>query len=221
MFNPNFDVDSIKKNKKKGEALWMLSFTDMSLVLLCFFALMLSMSSLDKTRYENLKEGMKSESGGQTKESLDKLAEKIRQEIHRRRLQDFAEVKLDIDGLAVELKDRLLFAPGSDQPNKQTAEKVKGVLAVIAKAPTKYKVLIEGHTDDTPMRGGKYPTNWELSSARSLAMMRTLKGLGVKEERSSIVAFAHTQPRFPVTGLKGDALQKARAGNRRVVIRLE
>lgn len=198
-----------------------MSFSDMSLVLLCFFVLLLSMSTINKTRYDNLKDGMTAKEGENNKETLEALAQKIQEEIKRKKLQSFAEVKLDIDGLSVELKDRLLFAPGSARPNQQFDKHVKGVLNIISKSPDRYKAIIEGHTDDTPMRGGRYKSNWELSSARGIVMMKKLKSLGFKEERSSVVSYAHTQPKVAITGLKGDALKKARASNRRVVIRLE
>jgi flagellar motor protein MotB len=51
--------------------------------------------------------------------------------------------------------------------------------------------------------------------------MRQFAAKGVREDRMSVQAYAHTKPKKPVTRLKGLALDQARAANRRVVIRIE
>jgi chemotaxis protein MotB len=126
-----------------------------------------------------------------------------------------------MNGLSLEFRDQTLFAPGSAAPNPATAPVINEVMATIAKAPGNYKMVFEGHTDDTPVGRGKYRSNWDLASARGVALLDDFKARGVAEKRMSVVAFAHTRPKIKVDGLTGEALKKARAANRRVVIRLE
>jgi chemotaxis protein MotB len=94
-------------------------------------------------------------------------------------------------------------------------------MKVLAMAPADYKLIFEGHTDDVPISGKKFRSNWELSAARGIALLNDFKVRGVAETRMAVRAFAQTKPKIPLTGLKGVPLDNARAANRRVVIRLE
>jgi chemotaxis protein MotB len=191
-----------------------------------FFVLQLSFSTPDKRKYDNLSSAIKeqqapSAAAAVKQENLATLSDKVRQVIKQKNLSSVAEVSLDVDGLAVEFKDQSLFAPGSAEPNPAYAKTLDQVLAVIAKSPGEYKLIIEGHTDDVPVAGGRYASNWELSSARGIALLSAFRARGVSEKRMAVEAFAHTRPKVPVADLTGDALRKARAANRRVVIRLQ
>jgi chemotaxis protein MotB len=214
-----------KSRVKKGEGLWLMSFSDMSLILMSFFVLQLSFSTPDKRKYDNLssaiKEQQQAHAAAQARQdNLSTLSEKVRQVIKQKQLESVAEVSLGVDGLAVEFKDQTLFAPGSAAPNPAYAKTVDQVLAVIANSPGEYKLVIEGHTDDVPI-AGRYGSNWELSAARGIALLNAFHARGVNEKRMAVEAFAHTRPKVSVKGLVGDELRKARAANRRVVIRLQ
>ena len=80
---------SLKKPEtKKSEALWMMTFSDMSFILMCFFALLLSFSKPNKNQFENVVEGMVKEKKYDPKKpkNLSELEKLIRREIKRRKL---------------------------------------------------------------------------------------------------------------------------------------
>ena len=83
---------------------------------------------------------------------------------------------------------------------------------------------MEGHTDNVPMRSKKFPSNWELSSARANTIATMLiNRLKYPEKSISIVGFADTRPKVSYkdqsgTPLKGGELKDARRANRRVEI---
>ena len=211
-----------KKPPRKQEALWLMSFSDMSLVLMCFFVLLLSMSTVDAKRFDHVTDSLQSEVSERTKESLQDLFERIQQEIRVRKLQKKVEASYTNDGIHVEFKDGSLYASGSAKTNKQMAKTVNSVLEIIADAPAKYELEIEGHTDDVPLRGHRrYRNNWELSAARSITLMKQLARKGVREDRMGILALAHTRPKIDPSGLKGGELRRARASNRRVIINID
>ena len=139
------------KKVRKQEALWLMSFSDMSLVLMCFFILLLSMSTMDKKRFEHVSDNIQSVVKERTKESLQDLFDKIQKEIKNRNLQEKVEAVYDVDGIHVEFKDGL-FASGSTRTNRKMARTVKSVLEIIAKSEKKYNLNIMGHTDDVPLR---------------------------------------------------------------------
>lgn len=180
---------------------------------------MLSMSTFSKAKFDNVRDTISEKT--KSKENLQTINDKVLKEIKKKKLENVVEVKLDYDGLAIEFRDKLLFAPGSAKANPQSEDTIKQVMAIIASSPDKYRIVVEGHTDDTPLSGkGEFKSNWELSSARSLSLLKQFNERGVNESRMEIVSLAHTKPKVPYLALKGPELEKARAANRRVVIRL-
>ena len=210
-----------KFSRKKDEGLWLMSFSDMSLILMSFFILQLSFSTVNQQKADVLREAVQSKKFESKKDSVTAVSKRITSEIQRLKLNNSALVTVDPNGVVVEFKDGLLFSVGSADSNPQFTEVVGQIMKVIATAPNLYKLKIEGHTDDVPIKGGKFASNWELSASRGISLMRQFVSRGVLEQRMSVQAFAHTRPKKPVTGLTGKELEQARAANRRVVIRIE
>lgn len=74
---------------------------------------------------------------------------------------------------------------------------------------------IDGHTDIVPIRGGRYASNWELSTARAISVVNYLIGMGVPAERLAAAGFGEFQPLEPGTG------PAALAMNRRIELKLD
>lgn len=212
----------IKKfTRKKDEGLWLMSFSDMSMILISFFILQLSFSTINQQKADVIREAVQSKKFEAKKDSITAVSQRIQSEIQRLKLEDSANVSVDSTGVVVEFKDGLLFSVGSADGNPKFSTVVGNVMKVIAAAPNLYRLKIEGHTDDVPIKGPKFASNWELSAARGIHLMREFVTRGVKEDRLSVQAFAHTRPKKPTAGLQGKDLEQARAANRRVVIRIE
>ena len=92
---------------------------------------------------------------------------------------------------------------------------MKQVGQVLASLPEKY-IQVEGHTDNNPIYGQlqkRYPTNWELSTARATTVLRYLiEQSGMNREHFSATGYADTQP------VKSNETEEGRAQNRRVEI---
>lgn len=210
-----------KMKAEMGEGLWLMSFSDMSLILMSFFVLQLSYSTPDKRKYENVAESIAESKSNKPKQNLKSIEKSLSAVIKDKKLDKVAEVKSNVNGLAIELKDQILFDSGAAAVNGKNARTLDSVMQIIAKTPGTYKIVIEGHTDDVPVKKGPYGSNWGLSAARGIALLESFKARGVPEERISVVALAQTRPKVDTTGRKGEELKKARAANRRVVIRIE
>jgi|LauGreDrversion4_2_1035121.scaffolds.fasta_scaffold12193_4 chemotaxis protein MotB len=217
-----------KSRVHKGEGLWLMSFSDMSLILMSFFVLQLAYSTPDKHKYDNLSSAIKEQNTNKdpnAKEvpivNLKTLSDKIRNLIKQKNLDSVASVNSDIMGLSIEFRDQLIFNPGSSELNPVAKQQVGVVLEAIATAPGEYRLIFEGHTDDVPVGKGRYSSNWELSSSRGIALVNTFKARGVNENRMTVHAYAHTRPKVSTKGLTGEALKRARSINRRVVVRIE
>jgi chemotaxis protein MotB len=75
-------------------------------------------------------------------------------------------------------------------------------------------VLVGGHTDDRPIHGGRFASNWELSTARALAVARVLTRAGVPPGRVVASGFAEHHPR------SANDDEQGRAKNRRIEVLL-
>jgi chemotaxis protein MotB len=113
--------------------------------------------------------------------------------------------------LTVKMKDKILFASGSATIGAdgkvalhKVAEALRGIQGRV--------IRIEGHTDDVPTGGGAFPTNWELSTARALAVVRYLQENGVDPSRLAGAGYGQYQPIAPNDTAEG------RSQNRRIEI---
>lgn len=112
--------------------------------------------------------------------------------------------------LQIELKDSILFTSGSADTSEQ-AQKIFDEIADILKGYSN-PVQVEGFTDNIPIKSVRYPTNWELSSARASAIVKYLASKGVAPERLSAVGYGEYQP------VAANDTEQGRAQNRRVTI---
>ena len=212
-----------KKTPKKSESLWLMSFSDMSLVMLCFFVLMISTMKPDKDKFQHVQEGLSKEKPlkeSKNNKSISEIEKKLKDIIKVKKLEKVAAVDKSSAGLQLEFKDGMMFSPGSAGIKRKSLETVREVMSVISEVQSNYNITIEGHTDDLPFKGSKI-NNWKLSANRGFTIMQELHKSGIPEGRVSVTAFAHTRPKIPYEGLRGKELAKARASNRRVVIWLE
>jgi len=118
------------------------------------------------------------------------------------------------------LPSELLFASGSaelGEDGKRELDKLANLLLDVAsKIPedVDWILRIDGHTDIVPINTPKFPSNWELSTARAVAVVRYLAAQGVPERRMVAAGFGEF---FPVAeGTNPEALQK----NRRIELKL-
>jgi chemotaxis protein MotB len=119
--------------------------------------------------------------------------------------------------IKVDVVDEILFDVGESSFSKQGEEVLSRVGAVLARMKDK-KITVSGHTDDLPISTRlqeRYPTNWELSAARAITVVRFLEEkAGVPGVR--LVAAAHSQ----YEPLSSNKTVRGRARNRRIEILL-
>lgn len=84
-----------------------------------------------------------------------------------------------------------------------------------------YHIVVEGHTDDTPIATAHFSSNWELSTARAAAVVRYFLDQGLPAQKLQAAGYADTRPKLPNRDAEGNAIRENQAQNCRVVIRLE
>lgn len=112
--------------------------------------------------------------------------------------------------LEIEIKSDILFASGVAVPHTPAVETLQRLGEALQPFPNPLR--IEGHTDDVPIATRQFPSNWELSAARSASVVQIFAGRGIPPERMAVIGYGEFRP------LRDNASAEGRNANRRVVI---
>lgn len=117
--------------------------------------------------------------------------------------------------LEVNILDRVLFDTGKAEMKAEGADVLLRIANILTNHPNRL-IHIIGHTDNIPIRasaGARYPTNWELSTARALAAVRYLvEKAGVDPHRLAAVGYGEYHP------IADNSTEEGRARNRRIAL---
>jgi chemotaxis protein MotB len=103
------------------------------------------------------------------------------------------EVRLESRGLVVSLRQSAFFPSGGDEIALESSDSLAKIANTIRKLPN--PVRLEGHTDSIPIHNGHFRSNWELSAARSIALLELFCGqYGLPRNRFAIAGYADTSP---------------------------
>jgi chemotaxis protein MotB len=121
------------------------------------------------------------------------------------------EVHLEARGLVISLRQTAFFPSGNDEVATQSYAPLQKIASMLSSLPN--PVRLEGHTDSLPIHTDRFRSNWELSAARSIAMLEVLAGrFGIPRDRFGISGYADTMP------VDSNETPEGRAHNRRVDI---
>lgn len=144
-----------------------------------------------------------------TRSRDDAEAQRLREYLKKHKLNKHIEVVAGDGVVILRVTDFALFETGSDQLTRQADEVLRVVAELFGKTPA--ALAIEGHTDSVPISTGRFPSNWELSTARAAAVLRHLiHHYRLEAARLSLAGYAETHP----VGENGTA--EGRRQNRRV-----
>jgi chemotaxis protein MotB len=217
---------------------WLAAFGDLMSLLLCFFVLLLSMSSMDAKKI--------SEAIGSLSGAMSVLEGGTKTEVSKKRIQEstpieaqdessdavnrVAQAVIDAnemmekghgpaisveeaqEGFVIELPASLLFKSGSATiENEDAILFLKRIALIVEELPNTMQVSVQGHTDNQgPGKSSVFKDNWELSSARAISVLQELLLDGVDPKRISAAGFAEYKP------LATNVTKAGREKNRRV-----
>ena len=116
------------------------------------------------------------------------------------------------EGVTLRIDTSLLFPSAQAVLTTQGRDVIERLMDVLSNFDG--QISVEGHTDSVPIATARFPSNWELSSARAIAVVRHLERQGFNISRMRAVGYADTQPMEP------NATADGRAANRRVELLL-
>jgi chemotaxis protein MotB len=226
-----------KKEPKKASQEWLTTYGDMITLMLCFFVMLYNPTEADPVQMalmtaslqtDSVSGGMSATSGrladlGNSINSLPSLEKgKNLGTAKKKAVSLFAPdrkstkitITSDERGLVITLAADAFFAENSAELNieetRDTLLRISQFLSMPELAGRKFR--IEGHTDSTTADSTKWPSNWELSSARAVNVLHYLSDFGIDESQFSVAGYADNQPRH------SNETPDGRAYNRRVDI---
>lgn len=217
------------RNKKKAVILsddaqdgWMGTYADAITLLMAFFVLMFSISDINQEKFEQVKGSLNEEMLKKEEKTPFKEIEKVLNEaIVEKELTDVVQIERDPLGITIELASTSLYASGS----ATILDGMKPVLSEVAKSISlldfpNFLVEVEGHTDDIPIRSGRYDSNWELSAHRATNVVRFFIDEGIEDSKLKAAGFGESRPVKPNRDTNGNGIRENQAANRRVLINI-
>lgn len=137
--------------------------------------------------------------------SLDTLQRELTEDLKSGKVQ----LKLEGRGLVISMREAAFFASGDNIVAPASFSILAKIAAVVQSLPN--QVRLEGHTDSIPIHNSRFRSNWELSAARSIAMLELLCGrYQIDPARLSVAGYGENAPS------DSNQTEEGRAHNRRV-----
>ena len=175
----------LKKTEIEENAVgWLMTFGDMMTLIMTFFVLLFSMSTLDPVKMAQMGDAM-SEATGRLDEkvtkpmaSMNEIKESLNTIVSETDMKNEATISRDPRGVSVELKGDASFATGSTELHPKMEQLLDKMIPELLNNINDLRtVIVEGHSDNQTISGvlaEKYPTNWELSSARASVVVNKI-----------------------------------------------
>jgi chemotaxis protein MotB len=205
---------------------WVVSYADFITLLFAFFTTMYAISHVDAGKLARFSGSMKSAFKVSGTVAVDTsviegikpvnygdigLEREIQAEFRKFDIMEGIAVMRDQRGVVISIGDTLLFESGSSELRREARPLLSAVAAFIKKYQR--AIVIEGHTDNIPLRGSRYASNMELSTARaSRTYVFLLEEEAVRPEGMSAAGYGEYRP------IASNATVEGRARNRRVDI---
>ena len=222
----------VRKRKKKippadQTEQWLLTYGDMVTLMMTFFILLFSMSTIDPIKIRAFADALSENFGGSPVErhqlDLGTIMKKVADIVVEQNMQENVTVSSSKRGVNISFKGDVAFKTGSAELSdiaKNLLNKLAPEINAALQADIPFPIAIEGHTDNVPLRkGGPFPSNWELSTARASATVRYLieqGGVEAPEGQGKLSAIGYADT-WPKSGFSNDTAE-GRAANRRIEI---
>lgn len=215
--------DEVENQLNRG-ALWAVTYGDLMSYLMIFFLVLFSFSiaRTDKTRsrkYEESLANIQHSFGGKADDKMLDRAKARENESNvenslkqNAALTNLVQIQSSERKVKLVLPEGVLFASGRADLKDPAKKVLAPIAAELKKVPN--DIIIEGHTDNVPIRSGRYTSNWELSMARAYSVLQFLQEQGIPAKHLAGLGYGDTRP------VADNATPDGRARNRRIEISL-
>ncbi|MDO7788335.1 flagellar motor protein MotB [Desulforamulus aquiferis] len=210
--------------EKENRERWLITYADLITLLLIFFVVMYTLSKIDANKYHAIAASLSKSMGGSQSiletggpsivpgiqedidfeldinqaelENMERLRQQIQEYVDENGLTGKVTVTIEERGVVVSFQDVVLFPLGVAELNPSSQEIVDKIGGILRQ--TSNYIRVEGHTDTLPIRTGRFPSNWELSLARSASVVHRLINFSdISPNRLSATGYGEYRPRVP------------------------
>ncbi len=211
------------KRKEFGN-IWLIIFSDITTNLMLFFLMLFAMTRMNASDRQMVVAGMEStvvnqsareqvEQERQAKlQREDDAIKRLERAVDEGRLAGKATVAVTDKTVKIALNPATFFSIGSARLNPGTVSVLESLVDHVRMFPN--DIIIDGHTDPTPVRGGAYRSNWELSIARAVGVVNFFTQSGIDAKQLVAAGYGEFHPAYP------NDSEANRARNRRIEITL-
>jgi chemotaxis protein MotB len=207
-----------KRQGESGEFLWLMSLSDLMILLFIFFVTLYSFAA-QKMKQADIMNILSALGNRRVKDPVGDIQGSVTQWVKEGGLGDQIVVKRKGGELLVEIKDQVFFSSGRYQLHERGHNLMASLSKALSKVPAPYRIGIEGHTDDTPIRTSSVGSNWDLSAKRALSVLGSLSLPPDVEQRTVILAYGSTQPLVANRDKRGRPIPENQSKNRRVTLK--
>ena len=187
-----------------------------------FFLMLFAMTRMSTADQAKVAAGMESAAvsrSAREEAGKDRLLQKRKEEDAVRGIQraisdgalaESARVTVDDKTVKITLNPTAFFTTGSATISEGTLRALNDLVEPIRAFPN--DIIIEGHTDNMPVRGGAFRSNWELSVARAVSVINFFASKGLDARQMIAGGYGEHHPAYP------NDTEENRAGNRRIEI---
>lgn len=201
---------------------WQISYLDIITIVLGFLIILLSFSRLkdnEKLSVSNLFDSSTVET-----EFITTPVDDIKAELEALLRKDIDKgvvvITRDLNDLRIRFNSDDFYDSGSATLKPEGIQLLSRVLLAIKQNKyTDFNIDVEGHTDSNPISTPRFPSNWELSTARATNVVRYFNKLGIPNTRLKASGYADSRPQILLDS-HGNSLPVSNEMNRRIVIRL-
>jgi chemotaxis protein MotB len=230
-----------KHEEHENHERWAIPYGDLVTLLLAFFVVMYSISQVNEGKYRVVSDSLNAAFRGEPTTiapiqigqpaattlaapivqlpndmklmAMRQLAGQAEQAMAPLIMQGLVDVQSRDGKLTIAIRSDILFASGQASLSAE-AQPVITLLGEVL-AGFAVDIRVEGHTDNVPVAAGQYASNWELSAARAVSVVKLLIADGVAPARLSAVGYGEFHPALP------NSTPDGRNANRRVVLAVE
>lgn len=229
-----------KKRHREEESLgspqWMTTFSDLMTLLLTFFILLYSFSTVDAMKFKNVAAALQSALMGEGKANIfeneitgevpiedinamnenainqlskeaQEIYEVVQEHIEKEGLQAEVTLRADRRGVIIDIQETILFDSGKAELKEGSRKVLDKITPLIQEFPN--QIVVEGHTDNVPSSTYKFPTNWELSVTRATTVVRYFaEERNIDAKRLSAAGYGEYNPIAPNNNAQNKALNR-------------
>lgn len=211
------------KQRQDEDGSWQTSFLDIFVLLLAFFVILAGLARFDIILFDDTALALRSDLMGteRIRTPILELKYDLEQILETELEEESVALSSHLEEIRLEFRDATFYRTASADLLPQGKEVINQIMDVLETLYFyQFHIDVEGHTDSRPISTMRFPSNWELSTARASNIIKYFIEQGFNPSHLKASGYADAHPLVPDYDADGNPIPENMAINRRVVIRI-